>query len=114
MSIRIDDAAQVRFSIPDSMLEQPGMRQLLKDVFALSDDEMTPRYRGGKYNGACVNIVSTPGQFAAFIILRHDRGMDNLIKALRPELLGVELPADEVDVTARPTRIRLPAGRRAS
>lgn len=92
---------RVEFAIPVRRLEDFKYRRLIMDCFGLKENEIPRGYH--RYSKEKFHIIARPSQFARFIVLRHDRGFQNMVKELDAKLILPPLPVQQpLEVWDRP------------
>ena len=71
------DAVKVKFSIPEGLLSNKKLRDLIKVVFGVDTEAG---------NGPC-QIKCPASMFAIFIVKRNDSNITNTFQQLSPELI---------------------------
>jgi hypothetical protein len=92
---------RVRFSIQHSKLDKQAYRDVLCDVFGMTERELPT----DTCNDRRLTIICRPSQFARFLILRDRAGIANGFKELEPELIPEEPIKTVVEVWNRPNRL---------
>jgi len=96
---------RIEFSIPFNRLTNTKYRNLVKECFGLTEEEI-PKYHSNSYKRK-FELLCRPSQFARFIVLRNVQGMDNMVHELDAKLITPEPPVKQpLPVWDRPNRVR--------
>ena len=97
---------RVRFTLSESVLNRSGMDGVLNKAFNINvrTAESYLNYES-EHAGKVLTIICRPSQFARFLIYRNDACINNIFKAMYPELF---VPEEEkktpLDVSTHETR----------
>lgn len=92
---------RVRFTLTPNMARCHSHQQLVEDTLGIPARDV--KKYGDAYKG--MTIVCHPSQFARFMIVRNDRGLQNSFKDLSPELFFPDMP-EVVDASSNPNRYK--------
>lgn len=101
---------RIKLFIPQHRCESIQYRQVLEAAFGIS---YLTKFKFGyepKYSTKGMYFICRPSQFARFVVLRNEAGLDNWIKEMHPEIVpeGYTIAPSFMELTADAANTSVP------